>query len=164
MNILQQMSEEMWTYLTKNGEKVLDQALTFDEWIENTMAAGRKLCLNLIRAFLEEVDRKFKESEIRKHQFAIKDIRETTKSTLYDDFTVKRTYYQNKETQDYFFLLDEVLSWQKYSRMTLGVKARILENVAGHTYQEALSIIPHLGIHSKTTVMNDSVNFLWVIT
>lgn len=154
MNILQQMSEEMWTDFTKNGEKVLDQALTFDEWIENTMTAGRKLCLNLIRAFLEEADRKFKESEIRKHQFAIKDIRETTKSTLYGDFTVKRTYYQNKETQDYFFLLDEVLSWQKYSRMTLGVKARILENVAGHTYQEALSMIPHLGIHSKTTVMN----------
>lgn len=154
MNILQQMSEQMWANFTKNGEKVLYQDLAFDDWIENTMAAGRKLCLNLIRVFLEEADRQFKESEIRKDKFAIKAIRETTKSTLYGDLTVKRTYYQNKETRAYFFLLDKVLGWQKYSRMTLGVKAQILENVAGHTYQEALTMIPHLGIHSKTAVMN----------
>jgi hypothetical protein len=39
---------------------------------------------------------------------------------LYGDLTLKRTYYQNKETKEYFFLLDNLLSWEKYSRMTLG--------------------------------------------
>ena len=154
MNILQQLTEKMWTNFTENGEKVLYQELSLDEWLEITMSKGRELLLSLIKAFLEEADRQFKDSEIRKHRFGVKAIRETTKSTLYGDLTLKRTYYQNKETKEYFFLLDNLLSWEKYSRMTLAVKAQILENVAGHTYQEAIAMIPHIGIHSKTAVMN----------
>ncbi|HIZ95990.1 MAG TPA: ISLre2 family transposase [Candidatus Ligilactobacillus excrementavium] len=153
MNILQQMVAQLWSDFTKNGEKVLYQESSFDDWVENTMTAGRELCLNLIKLFLEEADRQFKQSEIRKRKFTIKAIRETTKSTLYGDLTLKRTYYQNRETKEYFFLLDNLLSWEKYSRMTLAVKAQILENVAEHTYQEAIEMIPHIGIHSKTTVM-----------
>ncbi|GAW64584.1 hypothetical protein Lacidipiscis_01788 [Ligilactobacillus acidipiscis] len=103
------------------------------------------MCLNLIKFFLEEADRQFKAFAIRQHKYTVKAIRETTKTTLYGEFTLKRTYYQSKDSQNYFFWLDQVIGWQKYSRMTLGVKARILENVATHTYQEALEMIPQVG-------------------
>lgn len=153
MKILQQMLDKLWLDLTQNGEKVLHQELGFDDWLELTMSTGRSLCLNLIKFFLEEADRQFKASAIWQHKYTVKAIRETTKTTLYGEFTLKRTYYQSKDSQSYFFWLDQVIGWQKYSRMTLGVKARILENVATHTYQEALEMIPQVGIHSKTAVM-----------
>ena len=59
MNILQQMVVQLRSDFTKNGEKVLYQESFFDEWVENTMPAGRELCLNLIKLFLKEADRQF---------------------------------------------------------------------------------------------------------
>ncbi|GEN47738.1 hypothetical protein FD11_GL000860 [Ligilactobacillus pobuzihii E100301 = KCTC 13174] len=53
------MVAQLWSDFNKNGEKVLYQESFFDEWVENTMSAGRELCLNLINLFLKEADRQF---------------------------------------------------------------------------------------------------------
>ncbi|WEV43724.1 ISLre2 family transposase [Lactobacillus sp. ESL0684] len=140
--------------LTANTNKLLGNQLTFDDLLEAFMQELRHWGLNLIRSYLEQLDDNYKQLPSRKQKYTVKATRTCIKQTLYGQLSFKRTYYQDKKSKQYFFWLDRALSFEKYSRMTLGFKAAVLENVAKYHYQAAIDMIKYSEIHSKTTVMN----------
>ncbi|MDF7682209.1 ISLre2 family transposase [Lactobacillus sp. ESL0679] len=140
--------------LTANTNKLLDSQLTFDDVLEIFMQELRHWGLKLIGFYLEQLDASYKQLPSRKKQYEVKAMRTCIKQTLYGQLTFKRTYYQDKQDQHYFFWLDQALAFTKYSRMTLGFKAAVLENVAKYHYQAAIDLLKYSEIHSKTTVMN----------
>lgn len=97
--------------LTADTNKLLNNQLTFDDMLETFMQELRNWGLNLISSYLEQLDQNYQQLPSRKKKYTVKPKRTCIKQTLYGQLTFKRTYYQDKQDQHYFFWFDQVLAF-----------------------------------------------------
>ncbi|QIK57033.1 hypothetical protein G7059_03795 [Erysipelothrix sp. HDW6A] len=85
--------------------------------IESLGDLFQEFCRQTLVNIFQEIDQKFKQSEIRKRDYYVKDFRERTLVTPYEVITFKRTLYQNKIDGKCFTYLDRKLGlprWDTY--------------------------------------------------
>lgn len=94
------------------------------------------LC-QLIGQALEEKDQVIMESSYRRQFYRIKDKRERTFLSSIGPLVFTRRYYEDKRTNERLFLLDEIVGIEKHSRLSLDLKAKLLEDATRLSYKQS---------------------------
>lgn len=155
MNIIQQTME----IITKGYQENLEAALKGETSISNVVLSIEEKVLEIgkimIRGLLETLDEEIKESKARKKDWNVerKDEKKTI-NTILGEITYKKTYYVNKKTGSYSYLLDEQLGIRPHERMDDSLKARLIENATQMSYQKAVNQESQSGIISRMSVLN----------
>ena len=78
---------------------------------------AKEIILNGIKTLLENIDNRFKHSDLRLKNYVInKSNVSRTITTIFGDLTFCRTYYQSRFDKSLHFLLDESLELEKYDK------------------------------------------------
>lgn len=104
----------------------------YSNFIESVAEAAQELSRNVVVKFMETMDQEYRESDLRKRHYYIKNTRERTLITVYGQITYKRTIYQDKRTGKTFTYVDRKLGLPRYDRYDPTVKAKVLELFADH--------------------------------
>ena len=109
MNIIQQTMG----IITKGYQENLEATLKGETNISNVVLSIEEKVLEIdkimIRELLETLDEEIKENKARKQEWNVerKDEKKTI-NTILGEITYKKTYYVNKNTGSYSYLLDEI--------------------------------------------------------
>ena len=110
--------------------------------------------LNLLKYILENLDDNIKLREKRKKNWDIIRINTRTIHTAYGKLTFNHTYYRNKNTRRYAYLLDKILKIKKYSRIDDLLKAKIAMYTSEFSFEKAGLLACENDKISKQTVKN----------
>ena len=99
--------------------------------------ASHKTAADFMALVLEEADDLIRNSRTRKDKYNIqrRDVR--TLITTAGDVTYHRTYFQNRDTGKYRYLLDDMMHLPKHERFSVNAEAKVLSEAEVHSYQHA---------------------------
>ena len=106
-----------------------------------------------LSGILNAMDNDIAKSEARrKDGFLVhkRDVERTIITPL-GDLTYKRSYYKDKATGEYFYLLDQIIGVESYERITKELIAKIIENACEMSYAKAAK-------YSEANVSRQTVN------
>ena len=146
--------EEFTENLKKELTFFFDALPSLEEMEAFTMTRLRKLALDLMAGYAEEVDRALYEDRAgrRKEGLCIerrKDARSI--QTISGELSYERNYYRLKDGT-YCYPVDELLKVERYQRLTKGTTEALAEEAVGNSYGEAARIVTE-GKVSRQTVM-----------
>jgi hypothetical protein len=98
----------------------------------------------ILMVVMEEIDNGIKASKERKRNWNIIRIDTRTIRTVLGKVTFKRTYYQNKNTKSYAYLLDEAVGLKPYQRLDNAVEwsyVNIVDNFSSHFFSKFKGLI-----------------------
>lgn len=153
-NILYKFNEKVISLVTKYLENTIgngELSNFTDEMLKELMNLGQETAEFLVN-YAEE---KIYELDERKEEFwsLEKDNRKII--TIFGEINFKRRYYEDKETKEKIYLLDQYLGLEPKQRMLTNVKERLLEEAIESSYEKAGKRAVY-GIEiSKETVMNE---------
>ena len=84
---------------------------------------------------LELLDHLFLNSDYRKRNYYVKQIRERTIVNTIGTINFKRRQYQSKNDGSYYYFIDEILNLQPYKRLSWGLITQVLNQVTTDSYQ-----------------------------
>ena len=125
--------------------------------------AGDMFTLKLYESFLNYIDNKFKKSKIRKDKYNIKETTQRTLITSVGTITVNSTAYYNKETNERFVLLREILHLKPYQRLTNEAEYQLIKYAMSENMSQAAkhalrnTIISRSTVSKKIKVLNGSI-------
>lgn len=127
--------------------------LSFDDFIINE----KKTKDNYIRSNefdmaekLELLDQIFLNSDYRKRNYYVKQIRERTIVNTIGTITFKRRQYKSKHDNSYYYFIDDIMNLKPHKRLSWGLITQVLKQVTTDSYQR---IADDLNI-SKGSVYN----------
>lgn len=145
-------------FIITNWESIfspVDESTTFLDLVQEIHEFASKLGCSTAERILQIVDEEIYNHSNRKNNwYVVRKNDKRTISTIMGEVTYTRTYYRNKKDNAYAYLCDEWLGIPKHERTDLTLKAAILRKAADMSYQKTIDSFPHVGITSKTTVMN----------
>ena len=150
--IQQQCGNVLSEGMKKLVSMLLGKATTFSEIVSSTNDMVLNLGCNLVSSLLEMADSALASSPGVKSYFRRKTRRSRTIMTEMGPVNFVRSYYINKKTGKYCFLLDALLGIEKYRRVDPKFRVYLCKLAAEHSYQNACNIC-HNAV-SKTSVMN----------
>jgi len=146
MKILAQLSNENHSFIRSETNKHIENLITPlyhspgpKEYVKLTELLGedtRKICLNILKELMEEMDNEFRYLPGRTESYYVKQKRERTLITLFGDLTYKRTEYIDKSTGNPFCYVDWKLGIDKRERYDKCIQTLIIE-----TYTDQNSMI-----------------------
>lgn len=114
-----------------------------------------ELARTIIRTILQVLDHSLIESPARKRDWIIQRRNQAkTVATTLGPITYERTYFKNRHTGEYAYLLDEQIGVTPHQRASLDLQHSILKAAHQQSYQKTVDQHEYSGITSKTTVMN----------
>lgn len=149
--------------ITQNYEKILENLIinNFSEIIkrnsrldtgENKVfnyikildTLDEKICeiaLKSLKTIFDSIDRGYKNSPERRHQYHIKARCQRTIMTIFGEITYNKTVYSNKYTGKSFCFIDDYLGLKKYDYFDPYIRATILEYSANNPYSKVANIV-----------------------
>ena len=156
-NILHDFNEKVINLVTnylKNS--ISDGGLSnfTDDLVKEFADLGTKTA-NFLVNYAEETIFKLKE---RKEQFESLEKDDRTIITIFGEIKFKRRYYQDKETEERIYLLDQFLQLEPSQRMLTNVRERLIKEAIESSYKKAGENAAYGVEISKETVMNEIEN------
>ena len=156
-NILNDFNENVINLVTnylKNS--ISDGGLSnfTDDLVKEFAKLGTKTAEFLVN-YAEETIFKLKE---RKEQFESLEKDDRTIITIFGEINFKRRYYQDKETEERIYLLDQFLQLEPSQRMLTNVRERIIKEAIESSYKKAGEKAAYGVEISKETVMKEIEN------
>ena len=108
--------------------------------------------IEILKLILEEHDLKIKNFFARKRAWDIVRINTRTIFTPLGKLTFKHTYYRNKRTKKYAYLLDQALNIPKYQRLETVLQSKILEFTNYLSFENTGKLVCDSEIFTKQTV------------
>ena len=134
------------------------EGFTFEDLQANLKKEFDQLGCEILKTFLESLDQKQLASKVRKRTWTV--VRKNDSKEILTPFgplTYERSYYRNKESKEYCYLVDEKAGITPHSRVTTSLKAELSEACSGMSYEKATLQIsrynPELKV-SRQTVGN----------
>ena len=154
INSIQQFQENGAKNLTEIFSHYTDDLTKFAEMVQGVAREVTRLGLSIIEEELESYDQLLRERQDLRKGWYIERHDETKLLTSLGEICYHKTYFHNKETGEYCYLLDQLMGLEKHARISEDAEARILEETAESSYRKG-------GIHacigeqevSKETVM-----------
>lgn len=106
------------------------QTHTLDHYLgllEDTARVTHELGRSMLIDALHAIDEKYRNSDLRKQYYYIKDTRERSLITVFGQIHFKRTIYEDKSTGECYTYLDRKLGLPRYDRYDPTIKAMIVE-------------------------------------
>ena len=139
MNIIPQLIKIITTGYLGVYEEALKQG-QISLIVDNTMDLLNKLGKEIIEDVISNLEDEIKVSEDRKRNWYVqRNNDDKTISTLLGPINYKRTYYKNKNSGEYTYLLDEHLGINPHERIDDSLKAKIIEDAIGESYQSSIN-------------------------
>lgn len=123
----------------------------FTNELESEMIVFGRDVVQFLVEYAENIIFRLKE---RKEKFESLEKDERTIISIFGEINFKRRYYQDKETKEKIYLLDQFLKLEKRERMLPNVKERLLEEARETSYKRAGEKASHGTEISKQTVKN----------
>lgn len=134
---IQQFLEEGTKNLNKVFEKNIEDPAKVAEMVYGVTDVVVDLGCSLIAEHWESFDELLrKRTDLRQGWVVERTGDKRCVTTSLGDVTFRRTYFKNKKTGKYSYLLDEMLELDKHERMTEDAKARILEEAVDSSYRK----------------------------
>lgn len=111
--------------------------------------------LDMMRAYLELLDKTIVEDKVGRKNKGIVIERKNDKRELYTVFghlRFNRTYFYDKQHQEYCYLLDQVVGLEKYDRISGTVAVNLVEHASQYSYGKSAQNVTG-GSISRQTVM-----------
>ena len=124
----------------------------FTNDLESEMIRFGSEVTQFIVEYAENIIFKLKE---RKEKFESLEKDERTIISIFGEINFKRRYYQDKETKERIYLLDQFLKLEKRERMLPNVKERLIEEARETSYRRAGQKASYGTEISKQTVKNE---------
>lgn len=102
-------------------------SFTFPKFIEDISKNSEEAIRNMIKDFLEKMDRYYRDSSLRKQSYYVRDTRTRTIVTMYGEITYKRTIYKDRLTNKNYCYVDSKMGIDKYYRYTSDVGSYVYE-------------------------------------
>ena len=147
----------LWEKADADFAKDLKSFFLYEERIREAalLSAAKHIAL-----ILESIDKTIVESEKRKEKYNIQRSDERNVLTTLGDVTFERTYFLNKETGKYVYLLDKLLQLDSHERLSEQAEAEILKEAIDKSYSKGGKAIPEGSDISKVAVMNKVHNII----
>ena len=160
MSILSEITKKI-EGLQENIEKMLvSKTADFSSIVELTQNVMNQVGLNIITEALENEDERIRKSAFRLKSWNVQRRNENrTICTEMGPLVFSRTYYVNKRTGKYTYLLDEKIHLKKHQRIENNLIASLLSDASDMSYKKAVDHHSHSGITSKMTVHNLVVKY-----
>ncbi|GFR34702.1 hypothetical protein TCEA9_05140 [Thermobrachium celere] len=152
-NIIQQHLINFTTKLIKNVEGMLSKEWDFTKLVDVVKKSTDELERNIIKDFLEELDKTIKEDDKRKKRWIVERKDKKNIITVLGGIEYSGTYYKSKENGEYKYLLDEVIGISKHEKVDKEVKIKLVENAINMSYEESSKITCPEKL-SRQTVLN----------
>lgn len=124
----------------------------FTNDLESEMIAFGRDVVQFLVEYAEDVIFKLKE---RKEKFESLEKDDRTIISIFGETNFKRRYYQDKDTKERIYLLDQFLKLEKRERMLPNVKERLIEEARETSYRKAGQKASYGTEISKQTVKNE---------
>ena len=153
-NILHDFNKKVISLLTNCLKNSITEKGISD--FTNDLESEMIRCGNEVTQFLVEYAENiiFKLKE-RKEKFESLEKDERTIISIFGEVKFKRRYYQDKETKERIYLLDQFLKLEKRERMLPNVKERLIEEARETSYRKAGQKASYGTEISKQTVKNE---------
>ena len=136
--------ESIQQFLNLSIPKILGAVYMFIENPEKEMEMEKELrnltnefICSIIAEILEEADEAIRNSTSRAEEFNIVKRDNRTLTTTFGDVKFQRTLFISKKTAENIYLLDQHLGLTAHSRLTDGVKLKVIQAVADASYSKA---------------------------
>lgn len=154
INSIQHFQEKGVKNLTEIFSRYTDDLTKFAEMVRGVTAEVTKLGLSMIEEELESYDLLLRKRKDLRKDWYIERRDETKLLTSLGEIQYHKTYFHNRETGEYSYLLDQLMGLEKHARISEDAEAGILEEAVESSYRKG-------GIHacigeqevSKETVM-----------
>ena len=155
INSIQQFQEKGLKNLTEIFSNYTDDLTRFSEMVYGVTKEVMKLGLSMIEEELESYDELLRKRQDLRKGWYIERRDETKLLTSRGEVRYSRTYFRNKETGEYSYLLDQLMGLEPHARISEDAEARILEEAVESSYRKG-GINASIGEQevSKETVMN----------
>ena len=155
INSIQHFQEQGVKNLTEIFSHYTDDLTKFAEMVYGVTKEVTKLGLSLIEEELESYDELLRKRQDLRKGWYIERRDETKLLTSLGEICYSRTYFHNKETGEYCYLLDRLMGLESHARISEDAEARILEEAVESSYRKG-GINACIGKQevSKETVMN----------
>ncbi len=143
---------------TRDLQKIFDSFVekpTIAEMVYGVTDVVTKLGCDLIAEEWESYDEIIRKKKHIRQDWYIVRKDPTTVTTSLGDVTYSRTYFRNKNTGEYAYLLDTFLGLEKHARMTEDAVARMMDEAVDSCYRKGGENVSIAGSQvSKETVMH----------
>lgn len=155
INSIQHFQEKGVKNLAEIFNHYTDDLTRFAEMIYGVTKEVTRLGLSMIEEELESYDELLRKRQDLRKGWYIERRDETKLLTSLGEIRYSRTYFRNKETGEYCYLLDQLMGLEKHARISEDAEARILEEAVESSYRKG-GINACIGEQevSKETVMN----------
>ena len=155
INSIQHFQEQGAKKLTEIFSHYTDDLTKFAEMVYGVTKEVTKLGLSLIEEELESYDELLRKRQYLRKGWYIERRDETKLLTSLGEICYNKTYFRNKETGEYCYLLDRLMGLDAHARISEDAEARILEEAVESSYRKD-GINACIGEQevSKETVMN----------
>ena len=152
-DIIQQNFGNVLSFEMKNLiYKLFSKNTTFSDLVWDIRNSAFELGRNLVSTIIEIVDEALANTPRVLKLYRVKTKRHRVINTQLGVIEFDRTYYINKQTGKYYFLLDALLGIEKYRRIDLRLRVKLCQFADSHSYQTACNLCHN--VVSKTSVMN----------
>ena len=140
--------------------QTIGKRVNFVNLIEAVCYNVENLARKTIVAYLEKLDKDFKESKLRKDRYYVKDYRARTLVTMFGEITYSRTIYVDKDSNERYVYVDEKMGIDKYIRYANDVRSYAYEAYADEN--SMIKVGKELGslIHCKFSLKKNDEYYL----
>ena len=141
--------------IAENIEKTLLAGGNISDFIQKTKKMLDEIGVEITAKALETVDKLVKENEERKRDWKVKNKKsEKSLATIFGEVKYKRTYYVNKQTDEYRYLSDESVGIKANDRMDILLESMLIEEAIETPYRKSSEKISKNVTLTGQTVMN----------
>lgn len=154
INSIRHFQEKGVKNLTEVFIRYTDDPTKFAEMVRGVTKEVTRLGLSIIEEELESYDQLLRERQDLRKGWYIERRDETRLLTSLGEIQYHKTYFHNRETGEYCYLLDQLMGLEKHARISEDAEARILEEAVESSYRKG-GISASIGEQevSKETVM-----------
>jgi hypothetical protein len=155
INSIRYFQEKGVKNLTEVFSRYSDDPTKFAEMIQGVTKEVTRLGLSIIEEELESYDQLLRERQDLRKGWYIERRDEARLLTSLGEIQYHKTYFHNRETGEYCYLIDQLMGLEKHARISEDAEARILEEAVESSYRKG-GINASIGEQevSKETVMN----------
>lgn len=136
INSIQHFQEKGVKELTNIFSNYTDDLTRFAEMVQGVTREVTKLGLSIIEEELESYDQLLRERQDLRKGWYIERREETKLLTSLGEIRYHKTYFHNKETGEYCYLLDQLMGLEKHARISEDAEARILDEAVESSYRK----------------------------
>lgn len=153
--IIQEIAATISGKFEEELRKLLSEGRDISEFIIATKKTLDRIGTKLVAEALETVDQAIRESQDRKRKWVVKSKADQKNlATLFGEVSYKRTYYQNKKTDEYSYLSDEAVGIKAHDKLDTSLKARLIEEAIHMPYRRSGQKAAEAVNLTSQTVMN----------